>query len=875
MTRSPLSPTASLIARLQANAAWLRVAAMLGLAALALYALHRMLEGTHIADVRAAFHSLAPYQIATACGLTALSYTLLTFYDVLALRIIGKPLPYRTAALASFTSYTISHVLGFALVTGGSARYRVYHAAGLSTGDVVRVVLLAGIAFWSGTIVTAAVALLLQSQALTLAGLVLSPGAQHAAGAAILALGAGALAYFGRGGRTLSIFRWSFVCPSAKLALAQTLVAALDLAAASAALMILIPGVGWAHFPAFYLGYALAIIVALLTHVPGGLGIFEAVVIATVPGEARATMLAALLAYRIIYYLLPLAAAALLVIARERPALPSRLSGALSLTQSLLNEIAPTLLAALGFAGGAVLLVSGSLPAIPERLHRLSAFLPLPFVEASHIAASLSGLGLLLLAPGLLRRLDGAFWATRALLLAGMAFSLAKGVDYEEAIILGVIALALQISRPAFYRHTALTREAWSPRWIATIAFVLLLSTWIGLFAYRHIAYQNDLWWQFAWNGDASRFLRASFGMALMLAILAGWSLFGAAAPAAGDAAPADPGPALARAARTDALLALTGDKRFLMAPSGQAFLMYQVQGESWIVMGNPVGPAEEWPELLWRLREKADAAQGRLLLYQITLDALPFAVDMGLQIVKYGEEARVDLATFTLEGPERKSLRNSTRRAEREGAAFAVLPAAQLPAHMAELRAVSDAWLAAKQQTEKTFSVGRFEDDYIRRFDCAVVRWQGRIVAFANIWATPGHEELSVDLMRHGDTLPYGAMDYLFVQLMLWGKAQGYGWFTLGIAPLSGLEARRLAPLWSRAGALLFRHGDPFYSFDGLRAYKEKFAPQWEPRYLAGPQGFGLARSLIDLQRLVGGGRRSAATRQRERSDAENAERD
>jgi phosphatidylglycerol lysyltransferase len=309
-------------------------------------------------------------------------------------------------------------------------------------------------------------------------------------------------------------------------------------------------------------------------------------------------------------------------------------------------------------------------------------------------------------------------------------------------------------------------------------------------------------------------------------------------------------------------MLALTGDKRFERSATGYAFLMYQIQGHSWIVMGDPVGPKDEWPDLLWTLRDRADAAQGRLLLYQITTEALPLAIDMGLHIVKYGEEARVPLAQFTLDGPEARSLRYASRRAEREGAVVEIVPAAGIASLIPQLRTVSDAWLKAKGHDEKAFSVGHFDPSYLARLDMALVRAGGRIVAFANIWATANRAEISVDLMRHVDDMPYGTMDFLFVHLMMWGKDQGYRWFTLGIAPLAGIEARRMAPIWARAGAFLYRHGDSFYGFEGLRAYKEKFSPVWEPRYIAGPGGVGLARALIDLQTLVGGGRNSAARR-------------
>ena len=276
--------------------------------------------------------------------------------------------------------------------------------------------------------------------------------------------------------------------------------------------------------------------------------------------------------------------------------------------------------------------------------------------------------------------------------------------------------------------------------------------------------------------------------------------------------------------------------------------------------MGDPVGPKGEWPDLLWRIRERADAAQGRLLLYQITTQTLPFAVDLGLQLVKYGEEARVRLENFTLEGGESRSLRYAERRALREGATFEVVPAMDVNSLIPELRAISDAWLKAKGHSEKAFSIGHFDPVYLARFDLAVVRHGDRIVAFANIWTTPNRTELSIDLMRHTQAMPYGAMDLLFVRLIHWGRNQGYRWFSLGIAPLAGIEARRLAPVWARAGAFLYRHGDSFYGFEGLRAYKDKFSPVWEPRYIAGPPGVGFARGLLDLKTLVGGGRKSAA---------------
>jgi phosphatidylglycerol lysyltransferase len=108
---------------------------------------------------------------------------------------------------------------------------------------------------------------------------------------------------------------------------------------------------------------------------------------------------------------------------------------------------------------------------------------------------------------------------------------------------------------------------------------------------------------------------------------------------------------------------------------------------------------------------------------------------------------------------------------------------------------------------------------------------------------------------MRYEPAAPHGSMEYIFIQLMLWGKAQGYQWFNVGMAPLSGFERRALAPLWSRVGALVYAHAEHFYNFQGLRRYKDKFDPTWTPKYLASPGGLALPRILLNTATLVSRG--------------------
>jgi phosphatidylglycerol lysyltransferase len=150
----------------------------------------------------------------------------------------------------------------------------------------------------------------------------------------------------------------------------------------------------------------------------------------------------------------------------------------------------------------------------------------------------------------------------------------------------------------------------------------------------------------------------------------------------------------------------------------------------------------------------------------------------------------------------------------------------AEVPSILPVLKEISDEWLTSKSTREKGFSLGRFDEQYLRHFSHAIVRdRENRIVAFANVWNGNGRE-LSIDLMRYRSDAPHGVMEYLCVALMLWGAERGFERMSLGMAPLSGLVTNAMAPLWNRVGGLLYRHGENFYNFQGLRRYKDKFDP-------------------------------------------------
>jgi len=822
---------------------------------LALWALHRLLGAVSYREVRGYFHDLQHGQVVLAVLLTACGYAVMTLYDGFGLASIGRRLPYRQVSLVAFISYAFSNTLGMALLVSSSIRYRFYVQAGLSTGEIARVVLYCTISFWLGLCALTGVTLLLVPVPPGL------PLAQVGLPLGVLLTLVPLTWLCGRliVRQPLRIWRWRLSLPTPAQAARQILVGALDWGLAAGVLYVLMPEAisgGFGHFLAIFV---LAQMAGLISHVPGGLGVFEAVVLAGfgVAGNQglEAPILGSLAAFRVIYYLLPLCAATLTVVWREARGLRRK-----ALLAPWFTALLPPFFAGLTLVCGAVLLFSSATLALPGRMAILRDVLPLPVLEVSHFMSSVIGMLLLILARGLQRRLDAAYVLTLVLLVAGAVFSLLKGIDYEEAALLSLLALALAPAHRHFYRRASLFSATFSVGWVVAIVAVLGCTGWLVLFSFKHVEYSSSLWWEFSFShGGAPRALRALVGAAAVGLLFAVAHLIRAARPrrqppSEGDLLRALP--LIRQFPSTQAHLALMGDKALLFAPDDRAFIMYDTEGRSWVAMGDPVGADEEVRrELVWSFRELCERAGGWPVFYQVRPEDLDLYLEVGMNLLKIGEEARVPLAGFNLDGKSKKVLRNTVNKLNRDGLRLQIVPAQDVLALLPRLKSVSDAWMADKKVREKRFSLGAFKPDYLARTPMAVVWQDDQPVAFANLLLNETKEEASVDLMRHLPDGPAGIMDYLFIELMQWARGEGYQWFNLGMAPLSGLQNRRLAPLWMRFGALVFGRGERFYNFRGLHRYKDKFDPEWEPRYLAVPAGVALPVVLANVASLIAGG--------------------
>jgi len=806
----------------------------------------------------ASLSSIPSGQLVLAALLTGLNYAVLTGYDFLAFSYIGRHLPWRRVVLSSFVAYAIANNVGFAMLSGASVRFRFYTRWGITAEELSRIVFSYVVTFWLGLLFIGGLSLAIGPFQSGLESSI--PAATRPVGWLLMLASAGYVVASALRLGPLRFRHLELPLPSGGLALAQLAISILDWTLAGLVLHALLP-TGSVPLLALLGAFLASQLLGLASHVPGGVGVFESLMVLLLkPFIASTTLLPALVAFRAVYYLLPLSVAMIVLVADEvhqRRAQAARLGATLDW---LTEQLTPKVLASFTFLAGLILLASGATPAAAGRLSLLNRVLPLGVIEVSHFAGSILGACLLLLSQGLARRIDAAYFLTVVAMIAGIVASLLKGGDYEEAIILGAILLPLWRARPAFDRRAALFDTRFSPRWIVAIVAAAAASLWLGFFAFKHIEYSHELWWQFELHGEASRMLRASVGVGITLLLFAFAQLIGFARHDV--ATPTDEELQAASAiietqTRTYPHLVFLRDKAILFDEGRTAFVMYGVQGRTWVALGDPVGPRERLGTLVRLFLERCDDFGGVPVFYEVSREHLHSYADFGLTFVKLGEEARVDLASFTLEGGHGRRHRQALNHLERDHATFRVIPANQVAGVMNQLQAVSDDWLAHRAGAEKGFSLGFFEPSYIVRAPVAVIEKDGRIVAFANLWEGSERVELSVDLMRYHRSAPRDVMEGLFVHLLLWGKDNGYRWFPMGMAPLSGFDRSPVSPLWARLASFLYQHGEKVYNFQGLRAFKEKFDPVWEPHYLAYPGGFRLAGVLADVSALVAGGYR------------------
>ena len=796
----------------------------------------------------------------------------MTAYDVLLARWQGIRIPARELMRLSWVANSFNNFIGFSGLAGSGIRYLLLSRSGVPTRQAIG---------FSGTILTSIpVGLAVLSCATLLIGhahlRMLAPLQWLALpGLAAFALYLPVYWWLGRSPRWSQ--RWGLeltaLTPRQRVALMGVSVADWMLAAMLAWACLQTAG-AQASWPDFIFSFTTAAALGIFSLLPGGIGVFDTALFYSLSatGLPSNSLLTGILLFRLVYYLLPwmigiyFGAESLVIddqsfIARASARWRSSgLWGFIRLPLNLTATLGVRLLAWMILLSGVLLLVSAAYPALKERLVILDRVLPLGAVESSHLLSVVIGVMLIGAARGIHARVRGAYRLVMILLMSGAVLSLLKGIDYEEALFLMIVAVLLRSRRKDFYRvgfPLLSTRTLVWSGWLllAVLGFMLL-----GSVIYGGIDITRTL--DFTHHIDQSRFIRALFATWLALLLVLGWTLFLVPRPPLG--LPNHDALAAARAFLERygggdlAHLVLLGDKYLFHAADGRAMIQFGRIGNRLVALGNPNGDDAAIETAIGEFRAFADLYDLDPVFYQVGESHLGHYHELGFSLFKLGETARVSTAGFTLQGKRNESLRHSAKHAGKSGAVVDILAGDIDEDTWRSLAEVSSAWLRDKQVAEKGFSLGRFDRWYLGQAPIAVVRVGARIVAFASLMPQYGaRRALSVDLMRHASDAPPGTMDLLFTELIAYARDHGYSEFDLGMAPLAGVGTSRFAKPQERLAQLAFKYGNRFYNYKGLRAFKEKYHPRWESRYLAYPVGIPVARLLADTAALVAGGYR------------------
>ncbi len=529
-------------------------------------------------------------------------------------------------------------------------------------------------------------------------------------------------------------------------------------------------------------------------------------------------------------------------------------------------------LATLG--SGAVNIYSVIGPSLPERMRLLREFFPLEFMGVSRFITLLIGFALVISSLNIFKRKHRALTGVALLAAASVIFHLTKGIDYEEAAFSLVLAGLLFAGRRHFTvkSRTPGIREGLLRLSVAfAVAFVygvagfwLLEPRQFGVnFHIGDAVHRTLLFLSLVGDPQVVPHTRYAiwFVDSLYLITVTAFAYSGLALfrPVLYRYSTHLRERALARSiASRYGLSSLDyfktwGDKSFFFSQSRRSFLAYRVAANTAIVLGDPLGPAEETREIVAAFALFCRDNDWAVVFYQALPDFREIYRKAGFKALKIGDDAVVDLTAFTLEGRAMKSTRTAVHKLGKAGFEAEFVPAPVPKAVLDEVKEVSDEWLTIPGRRERSFTLGRFDRDYLRGTPLLLVRepGHGRALGFANLVPSGRRGEMIIDLMRRRTGAPNGIMDFLFVHLFLYAKEHGSTRFSLGMAPMAGFQEHETASAEERAVHAFFQRLNFLFSFKGLRAYKAKFANHWEPRYVYYANVFHLPRLAVALGKV------------------------
>lgn len=826
---------------------YFKITAELTIFLVAIFFIHKELKKYNLHDLKSSIEAIPFWSITLIIFFVCLDYLILTCFDILAFKNENYSLPKKNIGFVSFVSFAFANSIGLSGLTASGLRLNLYSLLGVPYKTIMNVVIFCYTTFWLGLLWIGGIFLTLLPISLVSIKLPIKlPIDTTVPIGVILLIGAtvftGVIIKKHKNTNTILINR--------------ILIALADWVSLSFVLYFALPPHNRIDFFHFLAIFIIAQILGFLSNVPGGIGVFDLIFLTLLGGAYSSDkIIGALLVYRIAYFFIPLLVAFTiftiyhLFIRKDNTKITE--------IEKVIFSQFPNFLSIIITLAGIILIFSGFFPISSSLITKIEVIFPFLNLETSHFIGAAIGTTLLFLAYYIEKRFELAYFVSLFFLGCSIVLSIVKEFHLFFTIFLTLSFIGIIPTKSYFYRKNSFFSEKPSIKKLSTIILVILIGIYLGIFSYKETEFFSKISWSFS-NTLLGIFF--AFAILIILNIIGEKKKSSIEEKNSGtlqeENSPTDKDlrNCISLSSTTDAYLSLLGDKEIIFDDSKNSFIMFGKSGHSFVAMGDPIGDEKTFGSCIWKFYNHCKANKKETVFYEINKNYLNYYLDVGLSFLKIGEFAQVHLENFTLDGSDAKPLRHAFNRVEKEGYTFEVIPVEKVPEILDDLESISNEWLQDKNAKEKGFSLGKFTKEYLLNFPVGVIKKDNKILAFGNLLETDNKEEISLDLMRYRNEAVHGTMDYFFICVINYGKENGFKKFNLGMAPLAGIEDNT-ASFWNKIERAIFSHGEHFYNFKGLRSFKDKFNPQWEPRYIAYSGPFNLPNILKDVTLLISGG--------------------
>ncbi|OIK11556.1 lysylphosphatidylglycerol synthetase [Bacillus sp. MUM 116] len=602
--------------------------------------------------------------------------------------------------------------------------------------------------------------------------------------------------------------------------------------------------------------YIIAACAGIISMIPGGLGSFDLVFIwgmqdLHIPQEK---VIVLLLFYRFGYYILPFLVSIVLFVKMYWEKWNRTWSNLPKLIVQGFSHIVLTLMV---FLSGLILLLSASVPGIMSRLRIAQELLSFPIINVSHQLSVAAGFLLLGLSRGIEYRVKRTYELTMFVLILAALFSIFKGIDYEEAIFLIIVALLLRMAKGQFYRESYVL--TWG-KTLFDVTLILIITSMYILIGYLNLPSAKlpmpRTLLPYIIVDYQDLFNSAIIGLIIAFLILVFGYLSSKPKNWKFEKSINQEKEILTHLTKYKAKvlshLIFLHDKYIFWNSKRNVLISFQQYADKLVILGDPIGEKRELANAIEEFQGISDLHGFTPVFYQVSDDILPLLYGSGYAFFKLGEEAYVNLKTFSLSENNMKDLRSLRNKFVREDYQVDIVIPPYSEGVLNELNDISNDWLQGR--TEKGFSVGFFDRDYLNKGPVALAKDENnQILGFITIMQVHDNQNtVSIDLMRLKPNSPEGLFDFLILSLIDWAKELGYDRFNMGMAPLANVGMSRFASLSEKIASQIFFHGHFIYHFQGLRKFKEKYTNIWEPKYLAYRRKSSLPFTMAQITLLI-----------------------